>query len=299
VYVREDRRSRASAAPSTSPCSPCSGCRDSSPRMPASRSPNAASVALHEPWGSAGSRPTQPWASSWAPGTTWLVAIQAARSARIRRPHSRRRGAAAGGMGSGPPRGAALSSLSGSAWRDAGAGGRLGRSARRPAGKNRDAERRCAPVNRPCGRWPPAGPWAVLHVVLDLLALGQAAKPSDCMAVWWTNTSLPPASGVMNPKPFASLNHFTVPLGILHSPAPNGAGRLLCDLCAPPQRPVALAFEVSLRTPGGSDPPLRILPRLRARASRSARSTAERSAGFTRNASYPAASARSRSPGCP
>jgi len=32
------------------------------------------------------------------------------------------------------------------------------------------------------------------------------------------DTSLPPASGVMNPKPFASLNHFTVPLGILHSP---------------------------------------------------------------------------------
>src|SRR5438045_6958234 len=26
------------------------------------------------------------------------------------------------------------------------------------------------------------------------------------------NRSLPPSSGVMNPKPFASLNHFTVPL---------------------------------------------------------------------------------------
>jgi len=29
-----------------------------------------------------------------------------------------------------------------------------------------------------------------------------------------TNTSLPPPSGVMNPKPFASLNHFTVPVAI-------------------------------------------------------------------------------------
>jgi hypothetical protein len=30
------------------------------------------------------------------------------------------------------------------------------------------------------------------------------------MAVWWTNTS-GPFSRVMKPKPFASLNHFTVP----------------------------------------------------------------------------------------
>src|SRR6185503_16727425 len=33
------------------------------------------------------------------------------------------------------------------------------------------------------------------------------------MAVWWTNTSGAP-SRVMNPKPFASLNHFTVPFSI-------------------------------------------------------------------------------------
>src|SRR5712691_349845 len=39
-------------------------------------------------------------------------------------------------------------------------------------------------------------------------------KPSDWMAVWWTKTSFPPPSGVMNPKPFASLNHFTVPVAI-------------------------------------------------------------------------------------
>src|SRR6266542_2551451 len=39
-------------------------------------------------------------------------------------------------------------------------------------------------------------------------------KPSDWIAVWWTNTSSPPPSWVMNPKPFASLNHFTIPLAI-------------------------------------------------------------------------------------
>jgi hypothetical protein len=27
----------------------------------------------------------------------------------------------------------------------------------------------------------------------------------------WTNTSFPPSSGVINPKPLASLNHFTKP----------------------------------------------------------------------------------------
>src|SRR5215212_6964559 len=31
------------------------------------------------------------------------------------------------------------------------------------------------------------------------------------MAEWWTNRSLPPSSGVMNPKPLSLLNHFTVP----------------------------------------------------------------------------------------
>ena len=36
-------------------------------------------------------------------------------------------------------------------------------------------------------------------------------KPSALMAVWWTKQSLSPFSGVMKPKPFASLNHFTVP----------------------------------------------------------------------------------------
>ena len=37
------------------------------------------------------------------------------------------------------------------------------------------------------------------------------------MAVWWQKTSSPPSSCVMKPKPFASLNHFTVPVAICRS----------------------------------------------------------------------------------
>src|SRR6185436_17822602 len=34
----------------------------------------------------------------------------------------------------------------------------------------------------------------------------------------WANRSSPPPSGVMNPKPFASLNHLTVPVAICNVP---------------------------------------------------------------------------------
>jgi hypothetical protein len=34
------------------------------------------------------------------------------------------------------------------------------------------------------------------------------------MPLWWTNRSLPDPSGEMNPYPFESLNHFTVPVAI-------------------------------------------------------------------------------------
>src|SRR5829696_9013722 len=37
-------------------------------------------------------------------------------------------------------------------------------------------------------------------------------KPSPEIPEKWTNASLPPSSGVMNPKPFSSLNHFTTPV---------------------------------------------------------------------------------------
>src|SRR6476619_1511107 len=36
--------------------------------------------------------------------------------------------------------------------------------------------------------------------------------PAASSAVAWTNTSLPPFSGVMNPKPLAVLKNFTVPV---------------------------------------------------------------------------------------
>src|ERR1700680_179324 len=37
-------------------------------------------------------------------------------------------------------------------------------------------------------------------------------KPSPWIAEWWTKQSLLPSSGVMNPKPLASLNHLTLPV---------------------------------------------------------------------------------------
>src|SRR5206468_2473865 len=52
-------------------------------------------------------------------------------------------------------------------------------------------------------------------------------KPSPTIDEWWTNTSLPPSAGVMNPYPFASLNHLTVPVAIQTPPPPrkNGQGK--------------------------------------------------------------------------
>src|SRR5215813_7212007 len=46
-------------------------------------------------------------------------------------------------------------------------------------------------------------------------------KPSATMAVWCTNTSGAP-SRVMKPKPFASLNHFTVPFSIVKTLCHSG-----------------------------------------------------------------------------
>src|SRR3954451_19696245 len=44
------------------------------------------------------------------------------------------------------------------------------------------------------------------------------------MAEWWTNRSLPPSSGVMNPKPLSLLNHLTVPVA-MDPPRMFGAAR--------------------------------------------------------------------------
>src|SRR5512140_2823334 len=38
-------------------------------------------------------------------------------------------------------------------------------------------------------------------------------------AEMWTNTSCPPSSGWMKPKPFWPLNHFTTPVAIIVSPS--------------------------------------------------------------------------------
>src|SRR3954452_6583 len=39
-------------------------------------------------------------------------------------------------------------------------------------------------------------------------------KPSPAIPEKWTNASFPPSSGVMKPKPFSSLNHFTTPVAM-------------------------------------------------------------------------------------
>src|SRR4051812_16191118 len=43
-------------------------------------------------------------------------------------------------------------------------------------------------------------------------------RPAFSTAEIWTNTSLPPPLGWMNPYPLVGLNHFTVPLAIHESP---------------------------------------------------------------------------------
>src|SRR3954464_3182708 len=42
-------------------------------------------------------------------------------------------------------------------------------------------------------------------------------KPSPAIPEKWTNASLLPSSGGMNPKPFSSLNHLTTPVTMRHS----------------------------------------------------------------------------------
>jgi len=56
-----------------------------------------------------------------------------------------------------------------------------------------------------CG---PLGPWVISNSTRSPSA--SDLKPSPEMALKWTNTSGPP-SWEMNPYPFASLNHFTLP----------------------------------------------------------------------------------------
>src|SRR4051812_9214286 len=58
------------------------------------------------------------------------------------------------------------------------------------------------------------------------------------MPVWCTKRSLPASSGVMNPKPFSSLNHFTVPVAMCSLPG-DVCGRNAGDT-RQPRRTLAL-----------------------------------------------------------
>src|SRR5262249_47755578 len=46
----------------------------------------------------------------------------------------------------------------------------------------------------------------------DILSSRRVPRPARSTALMCTNTSLPPSSGWMKPKPLVALNHFTVPM---------------------------------------------------------------------------------------
>src|SRR6266852_3851928 len=64
--------------------------------------------------------------------------------------------------------------------------------------------------------WGPFGPSSVSNSTFA--PSGSDLNPSPPTALKWTKTSLLPSAGVMNPKPFESLNHFTVPVAIEITP---------------------------------------------------------------------------------
>ena len=57
-------------------------------------------------------------------------------------------------------------------------------------------------------------------------------NPSAWMAVWWTKTSSVPSSGTMNPKPFLTSNHLTVPDVMLSEKHRMLKGVLMASLLA-------------------------------------------------------------------
>src|SRR3954463_8918663 len=60
------------------------------------------------------------------------------------------------------------------------------------------------------------GPFGPFSASKDTFApSARVRKPLPLMPVWWTKRSLPPSSGVTKPKPFSSLNHFTVPVAMV------------------------------------------------------------------------------------
>src|SRR5882762_10118195 len=57
-------------------------------------------------------------------------------------------------------------------------------------------------------------------------------RPARSTALMWTNTSLPPSSGAMKPKPLVALNHLTVPVVIVSSPKMRQSAMRPHDLLA-------------------------------------------------------------------
>src|SRR3954452_11351068 len=77
------------------------------------------------------------------------------------------------------------------------------------------------------------------------------------MPVWCTNRSLLWSSGVMKPKPFSSLNHFTVPVAIRSLPGgmcgryAGGAGATTTNAGTawPDTRPAPIPGSLAARAP--------------------------------------------------
>src|SRR5512145_2565375 len=65
----------------------------------------------------------------------------------------------------------------------------------------------------------PFGPWVTSK--LTFWPSFRVLKPCIWIAEKCANRSSPPSSGVMNPYPFASLNHLTVPVAIQLVPYRN------------------------------------------------------------------------------
>jgi hypothetical protein len=64
-------------------------------------------------------------------------------------------------------------------------------------------------------------------VVTDLLAFQRLRMPARSTALMFTNTSLLPLLGAMNPKPFRVLKNFTVPVAIMASFTPASECRFV------------------------------------------------------------------------
>src|SRR5437899_4214472 len=108
--------------------------------------------------------------------------------------------------------------------------GELKHNGRRPEGRRpelcREASRRCQTL-RTLDACRPFGPRVTSNSTASFSA--SDLKPSPWIAEKWTNTSSP-FSCEMNPKPFASLNHFTVPRATLQLLEYRGQSPIKCRL---------------------------------------------------------------------